>query len=239
VLFIHHANFEVRVGQSLANPREADIIMQLVQDQRAAGRALEDIGIISAYLAQANLLAQKARTIFGDEAAKLEIHTVDGFQGRDKPTIIISTVRSNSNAAIGFLKDERRLNVALTRAEDRLFVVGNRNTLGYVNPWTRQGHIFSKYVDWAAKVSKPISVFSRSSRHYHTDACLAGSARTISSATGTSPRQLNQALAVTAPRTCLRRVEPLIIYPRCTTPLASSHSCQFRTVASHLQSRRP
>ena len=159
VLFVHHTNFEVKVGQSLANPREADIIMQLVQDQQAAGQSLEDIGIISAYLAQANLLAQKARAIFGDDAARLEIHTVDGFQGRDKPTIIISTVRSNSNAAIGFLKDERRLNVALTRAEDRLFVVGNRNTLGYTNLWTGQGHIFSKYVDWAAKVSKRRSVF--------------------------------------------------------------------------------
>lgn len=59
----------------------------------------------------------------------MRISTIDSFQGQEEETIIISLVRSNSEGQIGFLKDHRRMNVALTRAKENLFIIGDSTTL--------------------------------------------------------------------------------------------------------------
>ncbi len=65
---------------------------------------------------------------------KLSFNTVDGFQGQEKSIIIVSCVRSGPHLqSIGFLADERRMNVALTRAKSSLFVFGNAQTLERCN----------------------------------------------------------------------------------------------------------
>ena len=110
-------------GESKLNPKEADLVIQLIGDLIEAGVSPEEMGIIAPYAAQARLLRGKLNVI------GLEIDTVDGFQGREKEVIIVTMVRSNDRREIGFLADTRRTNVALTRARRKLIVIGDSATL--------------------------------------------------------------------------------------------------------------
>ena len=60
---------------------------------------------------------------------QITINSVDGFQGQERDVIIISLVRSNEEGNIGFLRELRRMNVAMTRARMKLFIIGNASTL--------------------------------------------------------------------------------------------------------------
>lgn len=84
------------------------------------------IGIISPYKAQVEYLTE----LFTEEKElDLQIQTVDSFQGQEKDVIYISLTRSNEQAEIGFLKDYRRMNVAMTRARKKLYIIGDSTTL--------------------------------------------------------------------------------------------------------------
>lgn len=107
-------------SKSIVNKIEADIAVRLANDYLTAGVCEDDIGIISPYADQVKII---------QEQTPVEVKTVDGFQGREKEIIIISTVRSNDNENIGFLKDLRRLNVAITRAKRKLIIIGHKDTL--------------------------------------------------------------------------------------------------------------
>ena len=64
---------------------------------------------------------------------QIRVSTIDSFQGQESLTIILSLVRSNSDAIIGFLNDYRRMNVALTRAKEKLIIIGDSSTIGNDN----------------------------------------------------------------------------------------------------------
>jgi ATP-dependent RNA/DNA helicase IGHMBP2 len=85
---------------------------------------INSIGVIAPYSAQVTYLKDKL-----NDLENIQVSTVDGFQGQEKDIILISCVRSNAEGEIGFLKDMRRLNVALTRARKKLIVVGDSATL--------------------------------------------------------------------------------------------------------------
>ncbi|MFA6089111.1 MAG: IGHMBP2 family helicase [Candidatus Woesearchaeota archaeon] len=106
---------------SYFNEKEIEKIFDIVTKYPKEKITGNDIGIISPYLEQVKKLNEK---FIG-----FEIKTVDGFQGREKNIIILSLVRSNNNGELGFLKDYRRLNVAITRARKQLIIVGNKDTL--------------------------------------------------------------------------------------------------------------
>lgn len=98
------------------------------------------IGIISPYASQISLLKQKIHPLY----PTVEISTIDGFQGREKEIIILSLVRSNFDKKVGFLKEERRLNVAITRPKTQLCVIGDMETLG-----ESRVPFLTKWVKWA------------------------------------------------------------------------------------------
>ena len=126
MLFIDTSNIDeygerhLKDSKSIINKLEADIAVQLANDYLNVGLDETDIGIISPYADQVKIIQDRT---------SVEVKTVDGFQGREKEIIIISTVRSNENGNIGFLSDLRRLNVAITRAKRKLIIIGNINTL--------------------------------------------------------------------------------------------------------------
>ena len=90
-----------------------------------------DVGIISPYRAQVQLLRKlvKKNEFFKPFRSLISVNTVDGFQGQERDIIVISLVRSNDEGQIGFLRDLRRMNVAITRARMKLIILGDRSTL--------------------------------------------------------------------------------------------------------------
>jgi len=111
---------QLKDSKSIVNLCERDICIKLVEKYINQGINPKDIGIITPYSDQTNIIS---------DMTDVEVKTVDGFQGREKEIIIISTVRSNDEDKMGFLSDLRRLNVAITRAKRRLIIVGNKQTL--------------------------------------------------------------------------------------------------------------
>ncbi|HEY9551365.1 MAG TPA: AAA domain-containing protein [Prevotella sp.] len=90
-----------------------------------------DVGIISPYRAQVQYLRQliRQREFFKPYRRLISVNTVDGFQGQERDIILISLVRSNEKGDIGFLRDLRRMNVAITRARMKLLILGDAHTL--------------------------------------------------------------------------------------------------------------
>ena len=124
-------------SQSRLNRAEAMLLTNILKDyvrQIFIDSSLFEkttIGIISPYKAQISVLKQlvnKSHTL-APIRHNISVNTVDGFQGQERDIILISMVRDNEHGNIGFLKDLRRMNVAITRAKRKLIVVGNCNTL--------------------------------------------------------------------------------------------------------------
>ena len=87
--------------------------------------APRDLGVITPYAAQAALISKQLQRLPAPlGAAEVEVSSVDGFQGREKELILISTVRANRRRALGFVADARRLNVMITRARRGLVLFG-------------------------------------------------------------------------------------------------------------------
>ncbi len=107
-------------GSSLQNEGELNIAIQLIKSETLEP---EKAAFISPYSGQVTAAKEML-------PAGMRISTIDSFQGQEKEIIIVSLVRSNDDGDIGFLKDYRRMNVAMTRAKEQLFVIGDSATIG-------------------------------------------------------------------------------------------------------------
>lgn len=127
------------VGESFGriNKAEAELTLLTLAEyftKISKRRILEeriDVGIISPYRAQVQYLKKliKKYEFFKPYRRLISVNTVDGFQGQERDVILISLVRSNDEGQIGFLKDLRRMNVAMTRARMKLIILGNKDTM--------------------------------------------------------------------------------------------------------------
>ena len=88
------------------------------------------IGIISPYKNQVKYIREQISDDTELKIMDIEVNSIDGFQGQEKEIIYISLVRSNDQGEIGFLKDERRINVAMTRAKKKLVIIGDSACIG-------------------------------------------------------------------------------------------------------------
>lgn len=120
------------------NKAEAELTLAVLQHyfekigkQRIMDERI-DVGIISPYRAQVQYLRHliKKQSFFKPYRHLLSVNTVDGFQGQERDVIMISLVRANEEGQIGFLRDLRRMNVAITRARMKLIILGNTETMG-------------------------------------------------------------------------------------------------------------
>ena len=110
-------------SNSYDNPVEMEVLLDIVDEALKSELKPEQIAVIAPYKDQVDLFKKH------NNLENLEINTVDGFQGREKEVVLISLVRSNECNNIGFLRDLRRINVALTRAKRKLIVIGDSSTV--------------------------------------------------------------------------------------------------------------
>ena len=145
--YLENSFKETFIGESFGriNKDEAELTLNTLQqyfERIGKQRLLDeriDVGIISPYRAQVQYLRRllMKREFFKPFRRQISVNTVDGFQGQERDTIVLSMVRSNDDGQIGFLRDLRRMNVAITRARMKVIILGDAPTLTR-HPFYRQ-----------------------------------------------------------------------------------------------------
>ena len=135
-----YAEQESEENSSRSNPEEAHLLMRHFNQLKLDLSDRSSVGVISPYRGQIDILSE----LFNDEKM-VTVNTIDSFQGQERDVIYLSLVRSNDRSEIGFLKDYRRMNVAMTRARMKLVVIGDSATLG-------NDSFYSDFLDFAEKL---------------------------------------------------------------------------------------
>lgn len=175
---------EVNAGSSKKNVLEANLVLHLVKrvqdsvcaNSKESGSSTKPItvGVISPYSGQVGFIKDQlcksdsiCKLEAGANVLDIEVKSIDGFQGKETDIIIFSAVRANQAGRIGFVDDERRMNVALTRGRHAVWILGSASTLcGHSKLWrnlvddAKQVNCFFKatQVEWMSDV---INIFKR------------------------------------------------------------------------------
>ncbi|XP_076044984.1 DNA-binding protein SMUBP-2-like [Oratosquilla oratoria] len=156
--------------QSKGNAGEAAVVAAHVRALLKAGLQGRHIAVITPY----NLQVELIRGLLTEEHPEVEVRSVDGFQGREKEAVVLSLVRSNDKGQVGFLSEDRRLNVAVTRARRHVAVICDSTTVGqhgfiknlldYIaeNGQVRTAHDYQEALD-NTEVTKPDHIILKSS----------------------------------------------------------------------------
>eukprot|EP01102_Stenamoeba_stenopodia_P003957 TRINITY_DN1408_c0_g2_i1.p1 TRINITY_DN1408_c0_g2~~TRINITY_DN1408_c0_g2_i1.p1 ORF type:complete len:800 (+),score=150.06 TRINITY_DN1408_c0_g2_i1:186-2585(+) len=145
-------------SESKANEGEAHVVAKHVENLLAAGLKPNEIAIITPYNAQVDIL----RNLLKRKYETMEIGSVDGFQGREKEAIVISMVRSNAIKEVGFLIDDRRTNVAITRARRHLAVICDSETVSnhpFLDKFVKYCTEKAEYISASAYVDEQVTMF--------------------------------------------------------------------------------
>jgi regulator of nonsense transcripts 1 len=152
-------------GTSYLNRVEAQCVEKVVTKFMKCGIKPDQIGVITPYEGQRAYVVEymlSNGSLNQELYKKLEVASVDAFQGREKDFIILSCVRSNEHQGIGFLNDPRRLNVALTRAKYGVIVIGNAKVLSKQPLWHK---MIKDYQDMGLLVEGPLANLRKSEMH--------------------------------------------------------------------------
>ncbi|CAE7266609.1 NAM7 [Symbiodinium natans] len=146
---------EGRRGFSAFNVAEAETLVDVLHSIVRAGYPEEQIVVLTAYLAQKQEIMRALRDRgLGRYLQNIAVDTIDGYQGMEQGLVLFSATRSNESRALGFLADNRRMNVMLTRAKQGLIVFGNADTLRLSEAAQ------SKWPDWLSWVEGKASALS-------------------------------------------------------------------------------
>lgn len=155
--FFEGINTETR---STYNQEEAQLLVKhlklyLKHSEEEHGCCKIKVAVISPYKAQVEVIEGllKEDHYFSDKQKQVKVNTIDSFQGQERDVVYLSLVRSNENNEIGFLKDERRMNVAMTRAKKKLVIIGDSSTIGGKNKF------YNSFLDYAQEINAYKSAF--------------------------------------------------------------------------------
>lgn len=153
-------------GTSFLNRTEASAVEKIITHFLRSNVHPSQIGVVTPYQGQRAFLVmymQLHGSLRKDLYSQVEVASVDAFQGREKDYIILSCVRSSESQGIGFLRDSRRLNVALTRAKYGIVIVGNPKALNRDILWH---YLLMHYKERRVLVEGPLSNLQQSAMQF-------------------------------------------------------------------------
>ena len=146
MFFYQHDHQEKEDGESFFNVHEVfmalHLALYLVREQ---GVPPHRITILATYTAQLHQLLNTRRHGSWSWLNQVRMTVVDNFQGEENDVIILSLVRNNTRSSVGFLRIDNRICVALSRARNGLYILGNMRMLAKASPlWAHMEQVLKE-----------------------------------------------------------------------------------------------